>query len=288
MDSTSLVAMAILLFTGLFTYKGFRDYAFKEDYLFWVDPILIDRDWKRLFTSGFLHGSWLHFGFNMIALLSFASLLELYLGPGKLALIYFVSLLAGSLLSLYIHRHHGDYRALGASGAVSGVVFASVILFPDGEIGLILIPDFGLKSWIFGVIYLAISIWGTKNFADSNIGHDAHLGGALAGIILAPVLAPAFMDIKWWVFFLLLIPVLLFLVLIIRNPAVMMVDGYWGEQLSSLGKSVKRSRKPGKRRKKRQSREEELDHLLQKIRQQGLKSLSREERDRLDELRDEL
>jgi membrane associated rhomboid family serine protease len=285
MDSTSLVAIAVLLFTGLFTYKGLRDYAFNEDYLFWVDPILIDRDWKRMFTSGFLHGSWLHFGFNMIALLSFATMLELSLGPGKLLLIYFASLLGGSLLSLYIHRHHGDYRALGASGAVSGVVFASVILFPDGEIGLILIPDFGIKSWIFGLIYLAISIWGTKNFADSNIGHDAHLGGALVGIVLAPVLAPAFMDIHWWVFFLLLVPVLLFLILIIRNPAVLMVDGYWGEQLSNWGKTTKGTRK---KRKKGPSREEELNQLLQKIRQQGLKSLSREERDRLDELRDDL
>lgn len=279
MEYSSATGMLLLIITGLITYKGFRDKGFMEAYLFEVDPILIDGEWKRLISSGFLHGSWIHFGFNMIAMLSFSFSLELAFGVWKFLGLYFFSMIAGNLLALYIHRNHGDYRAVGASGAISGVIFASIVLFPEGSISFIGLP-FAIKSWIFGLAFMLVSIFGIKKQAD-NIGHEAHLGGALAGVAGILAIEPGLFGQNWWVVLLLVLPTAAFLLLIIRNPAVLMIDSYWGENLSR-GRWQDRRRKPG------MSPEAEMDQLLDKIRHQGMNSLSRKERKRLKELREEL
>ena len=107
MHNASLFGTIILILTGLVTYKGFQDRRFFKRYVFEIDPILIGREYHRLFTSGFLHVGWIHFGFNMIALLSFSTSLEVVYGLGKFSILYFASMIGGSLLALYIHRNHG-------------------------------------------------------------------------------------------------------------------------------------------------------------------------------------
>ncbi|MCO6479979.1 MAG: rhomboid family intramembrane serine protease [Phaeodactylibacter sp.] len=271
--------MFLLMITGLITFKGFRDREFFEEYAFEVDPILIDGEWKRVISSGLLHVSWLHFGFNMVALLSFSYSLELLFGAWKFLALYFFSMIGGSLLSLHMHRNHGDYRAVGASGAISGVVFAAIMLDPNGSISLFGLP-FSIKSWIFGLAFVLISIFGIKRQAD-NIGHDAHLGGALAGLMGILFLKPTLALDHWWVLLLLALPTMAFLFLIIRNPAVLMVDNYWGETLS-------RRRWHDRRQNNSLSPEDEMDQLLDKIRRQGMASLTKKERQRLKELREEL
>jgi len=278
----SIVGTIILIITGLFTYKGFRDIEFFERYKFEVDGILVHRDWDRLLSSGFLHANWIHFGFNMIALLSFSWSLELLFGYGKFALLYFISLLGGSLLALFIHRNHGDYSAIGASGAVSGVVFASVVLFPEGSIGFVILP-FEMPSWVFGLLFLLISIFGIKS-QTGNIGHEAHLGGAITGVLATLVIEPSVIWDNWWIILAILVPTTAFLVLIVRNPSVLMIDNYWGETVNTFSEQTGFS----KRQKSRAEKEAELDNLLEKIRTKGINSLSKKERQRLDELRKEL
>ena len=278
----SVIGTIILIITGLFTYKGFRDSAYFERYKFEVDGILVHREWDRLLSSGFLHANWLHFGFNMIALLSFSWSLELLFGYGKFALLYFISLLGGSLLALFIHRNHGDYSAIGASGAVSGVVFASVVLFPEGAIGFVILP-FEMPSWVFGLLFLLISIFGIKS-QTGNIGHEAHLGGAITGVLATLVIEPSVIWQNWWIILAILVPTTAFLVLIVRNPSVLMIDNYWGETVNTFSEQTGLS----KREKSRAEKEAELDDLLEKIRTKGIKSLSKKERQRLDELRKEL
>lgn len=272
----NIIGTILLIFTGLFTYKGLRDPFFKDDYVFDVDKILLDKEYKRLISAGFLHANWFHFAFNMFALLSFGGSVELFFGTIPFLILYFASMIGGNLLALYIHRNHGDYRALGASGAISGVIFASIVLFPDGSISLFLLP-IHIKSWIFGILFVLISVLGIKSQRD-NIGHEAHLGGAIIGVLLTPLFAPSFLEIKWWVIAVILIPVIAFLILIIRNPAVLMIDKYWGENADML-KEWTQKRPDTKR-----SREEELDDLLDKIQRSGMNSLSKKEKDRLKEL----
>jgi membrane associated rhomboid family serine protease len=275
----SLIGLVLLFFIGAATYKGFRDGQYQNRYAFHVDSILKDGQYDRLITSGFLHVGWLHFGFNMVALMSFCWSLEIFLGPWKLLLLYFISLLGGNLLSLYIHRQHGDYSAVGASGAISGVIFASIVLFPGSEIGFILLPV-SVPAWLFGLLFILISIFGIKSQAD-NIGHEAHLGGAITGVLAAIMLEPSVLKTNLSTILGILLPFTAFLILIIRNPAVLMIDGYWGESVKTGSNWVKKLRDEHDN---VQNEEEELNDLLDKIKEKGIKSLTKEERKRLNEL----
>lgn len=279
MHNASLFGTIILLLAGLVTFKGLQDERFMDRYSFAVDPILINKEYLRLLSSGFLHVGWIHFGFNMIVLLSFSSSLEVIYGFGPFVLLYFASLIGGNLLALYIHRNHGDYRAVGASGAVSGVVLSSLVLFPYADIGFFLIP-ISFKSWIFALLFVVISIFGIKRQSD-NIGHEAHLGGGIIGVLLTPFMVPEGMTVHWWVMGLILAPTTLFLLLIVRNPAVMMIRNYWGENARDLQSAFKKTETPA-------SRQAELDQLLDKIRRSGYESLTRKERARLEDLKDEV
>ncbi|MBK7870598.1 MAG: rhomboid family intramembrane serine protease [Saprospiraceae bacterium] len=284
MEDAGTIGTILMILTFFTSYKGLRDNHFFEEYLFEVDKILIGKEYKRLITSGFLHANWIHFGFNMIALLSFSWSLEEEFGYLKFLLLYFVSMLGGSLLALWIHRHHGDYRAIGASGAISGVVMSSIIIFPEGSISLILIP-IPIKSWLFGLLFIIISIFGIKNKSD-NIGHEAHLGGAITGVLVTLIMAPWVIKENWWIILAILIPVIVFLILIVRNPAVLMVDKYWGENVKSVQNKTAKIRSIKSQ--TRKDKEEELDELLEKIRKHGMNSLSKKEKERLDELKNDL
>lgn len=275
----SVIGILLALFMGATTYKGFRDQRYYENYVFDVDKILINKEYRRLISSGFLHGGWFHLGFNLIALISFSAAVEQQLGPVLFVIIYFVSLIGGNVLALYIHRNHGDYRAVGASGAISGVIFASILLFPGGSIGFVILP-FEIKNWIFGLAFVLISILGIKRQAD-NIGHEAHLGGAIIGVLMTMAIRPSVITESPWLIAGLLFPVVIFLYLIVNNPAVLMIDRYWGETVRSVQRfRFKLQSNPSDK----MSREEEMDQLLDKIRAKGIKSLTNEERKRLEDL----
>src|SRR5258708_27468337 len=189
MNTLGIFSLVIIVANVLFSYRGFKSSAFFEKYKFEVERILLYKEYVRLISSGFLHVNWMHLIFNMLALYFFSGNLEAYLGQFAFLLIYFASLLGGNLLSLFIHRHHPDFSAVGASGAVNGVIFGSIALAPTMRIGLLFIP-IGIPAWIFGLIYVLISIYGIRS-RNNNIGHEAHLGGALIGMIIALILQPA-------------------------------------------------------------------------------------------------
>ncbi len=276
MEYTSAAGILLLIANGLFTYQGLRHSRFMEDYCFEIDGILIGKQYKRLITSGFLHVNWLHFIFNMVALMSFSDVLELEFGIAQFFGLYFLSLLGGSLLALYIHRHHGDYSAVGASGAVSGVVLAFIVLYPYSKVSLIFLP-IGITSWIFGVLYILVSILGVKT-RKGNIGHEAHLGGAVTGVLVAVALAPD--QVVWWVVFAVVLPTVLFLILVVRNPAILLLEDYWG--------SFKRPQRRARMSVTKASKQEMLDRLLEKIRKQGIEGLSKKERELLEKLKNDL
>jgi len=93
--------------------------------------------------------------------------------------IYFISLLSGSLLTVLFNFNKRDYVAVGASGAVSGVIFSYILFFPSSTIGVFFIP---MPAYVFAFLYVGVSIYGMKS-KFGNIGHEAHLGGALGGVI---------------------------------------------------------------------------------------------------------
>jgi membrane associated rhomboid family serine protease len=269
----SIICIVLMIANFLFSYKGFKNDLFFESYKFEVDPILIRKDYLRLISSGFLHVGWVHLGFNMFTLYAFSKGLESHLGHINFLFVYLASLIGGNLLALFIHRNHGDYSAVGASGAVCGVVFASVALINGMEVGL-----FGLfiPSWLYGVLYVLFTIYGIKSQRD-NIGHEAHLGGALVGILCILVLRPdAFLQ-NFGTVMLILIPILIFLIMVIFKPNYLLISSVGSGKLSN---SYDIDHKYNA---EKVTKQQEIDAILEKIGRRGIDSLSKKEKETLDE-----
>lgn len=144
--------------------------------------------WYQLITSGFLHANFGHLFVNMLTLYFFGPPMERALGTGPFLILYLGSLLGGSFLTYLAHRSHRSYRALGASGAISGVLFGFVLFRPLAPIYLFFIP-IGIPAVLFAVLYVGVSLYGMRS-RFGRIGHEAHLGGALAGLFLTVALYP--------------------------------------------------------------------------------------------------
>lgn len=275
MENSGIFSFAMLLVTGLVSYKGMTDPHFFARYSFQIDGILVHREYRRLISSGFLHTGWMHFIFNMLAMYSFSAPLESALGTASLLGLYFGSMIGGNLLALYIHRHHAAYTAVGASGAVSGMVFAVIALFPGMQLGLLFLP-LHLPSWAFGLLYVLYCIYGIRSQRD-NIGHEAHLGGGLIGMAIAIALFPQVLWINFVPVLLIAIPSIVFLYFIFTRPGFLLVDNPFKK---ARGITTVEDRYNAQK----QSREKKLDALLDKIHNAGIESLSKEEKEELEKL----
>ena len=200
--------LGIIIVNVLISIKGFNEYSFLDTYKFQVGKIL-GGEKVRMFTSGFLHVDWLHLGFNMYALYLFGGIVAGIMGNISFLIIYFGSLLAGNLYSLYFHKKEPYYSAVGASGAVSGILYAAILLYPDMTLMLFPLP-IPIPAYIFGVGYLLYSIYGMKKQLG-NIGHSAHLGGAIGGFVIALVLMPNLIFQHTLMVVLLAMPIILLL-----------------------------------------------------------------------------
>ena len=228
--------------------------------------------WYRLLTAGFLHVNWNHLFFNMLTLYFFAGAVEKATGFLFFGLIYFGSLLAGNLLALLIQRHRPHYRAVGASGAVSGVVYAAIALFPGMELGLIFIPGLFFPAWIYGLGFVLYSLYGIRRQGD-NIGHEAHLGGAIAGLIISVLIFPELLDQNAMTLVYILVPSVVALVVMIVKPKLLGMAMAKPEDNWSVDDHY---------REQRANRELELNRILEKIQIQGRSSLTKEEREFLE------
>jgi len=180
MGSLNIYLLIIIALNGLISFKGFKDYIFFEKFKFNVGAVKAGEQYRNI-SSGFLHADMQHLLFNMVTLFFFGPIVIDYLGGYHFILIYIVSLLTGSLLSLYFHNDEPHYSAIGASGAVTGILFSAILFEPMMTI------NFFIPGWLFGVGYLFYSIYGMKK-SIGNIGHTAHFGGAIGGYLLTLLL----------------------------------------------------------------------------------------------------
>lgn len=275
MINIGIISIIIIVINFAISYKGFNDRIFFEKYKFEVDKILIDKEYYRVITSGFLHVDWTHLIFNMISLYAFSGLLEINVGRINFIIIYFGSLIAGDLFALLIHKNHGDYNSVGASGAVFGVIFASIALFPGLEIGFFILP-ISIPSWIYGILYIGYSIYGIKSKRD-NIGHEAHLGGALIGMMIAIILYPISLIENYLPILIIFIPSIIFIYIIITKPYVLYIDNYFFKTHKKYY-SIE-----DKYNDQKVNQQKEIDRLLDKISKKGIKSLSKNEKEKLEE-----
>lgn len=269
------VVFVIIGLNVLISWKGFNDYQFFQRYKFNVDGILVHKEYIRLLSSGFLHADYTHLGFNMFTFYMFGDALAMTMSPIELVIIYIGSLLAGNALALYIHRNHADYSAIGASGAVSGIIYSTIIFYPS------LLIYFIIPGWLFGIIYILYTIFGIKK-QQGNIGHDAHLGGAIAGLLLTVLYFGSTEAFNYWIVAGMLVPTLVFLYLILYHPE-WLLSGKIDWSNNPISKGIKK--KPSQPKQKEYiNREAELNRLLDKVNRVGYSNLSDEEKTRLDQL----
>ena len=210
MGNLSLVTIIIIAANAIISFKAFVDYGFFEKYKFNVGAVRRGEQ-IRMFSSGFLHVDNAHLFFNMFTLYFFADVVIAYLGSFKFLIIYLGSLLLGNLLSLYFHKDEYHYSAVGASGAVTGIIYSAILLQPDMSLYMFFIP-IPIPAYIFGVGYLLYSIYGMKN-SIGNIGHDAHFGGALGGYVITLILATWLFKTHLLMIGLLALPIILLFIL---------------------------------------------------------------------------
>lgn len=166
---------------------------FMEKNLFHVGPILQHREWHRMLTSGFLHGGMMHLFVNMYVLYMFGSLIEGALGTFGYVIVYFAALLGGNLWSLLENKAKPAYRALGASGATSGIVMSFTLFAPFENLYFFPLP-IPIPAVILAVIFIVASAILARR-ENKVIGHEAHLGGALAGILATIAVEPRTLSI---------------------------------------------------------------------------------------------
>lgn len=209
MGDLSLVTIIIIAINVLVSFKGFKDNVFFEKYKFNIGDIKAGAK-HQIFTSGFLHVDTSHLFVNMLTLYFFANVVINHLGSIGFILVYFASLIIGNLLSYFFHKNDVNYSAVGASGAVMGVLYSAILLRPDMMLGLFFIIP--IPAYIFGIGYLLYTIYGMKKRLG-NIGHDAHFGGAVGGFVLTIILAPWIFEEHLLMVILLAIPILILFIL---------------------------------------------------------------------------
>ena len=180
---TNILFYSILIATIGISYHGFNNQDFFRRYMFNVRSVQ-KGDYLRLLSSGFLHAGWEHLIFNMISLFFFHRIIIYAMGASVFMLIYLGAIVFGNLFCLYIYRHQPYYSAIGASGGVSGIIFAAIALMPQLRVNF-------MPGWLFGAIYFGYSVYQMLNPRQGdNIGHAAHLGGAIFGIVVIAFLQP--------------------------------------------------------------------------------------------------
>ncbi|MEM1125484.1 MAG: rhomboid family intramembrane serine protease [Bacteroidota bacterium] len=188
---TPVTLILLLLNVLVSAYALFSDPSLIGRLAFRPYQILRAKQYYRLISAGFVHVGLGHLAFNMITLFFFGPQLELLLGSGGFAVLYLGSELAAHGLSLWLKRDDMNYSAVGASGAVSGVVLAFCLFFPFQRLFVFFIP---MPALLFAVVYIVGSIYAMRQEGPEGpvggIAHEAHLGGALGGLILTILIEP--------------------------------------------------------------------------------------------------
>lgn len=272
-EPIAMVTLAVIALTVGTSSLAFRrpDFDLQEQLIFCPQRILAGREIHRLFSHALLHADWRHLIFNMISLYLFGETIELIFGPFIFLAIYAGGILGGGLLSLLLHRHH-EYTAYGASGGVCGVIFASIFLAPGGSIYSFPIP-FPIPAWMYAILFLGGSFYALRNRNDG-IGHGAHLGGAISGLLIATALHPWIVKVSPLFYAATLTLSILFMIWLLLNPLFLPLQAFHRPRHS-------RKFSPGTAPPRFKGDLHETDRILEKVSAHGLDSLSDQERKHL-------
>ncbi|MDF2191424.1 rhomboid family intramembrane serine protease [Paraflavitalea sp. CAU 1676] len=194
------ITLIIIIITVLISISAFSNDKINNDLIFYPPAVTYQKQWYRFFSCGLIHADWMHLGFNMLALYSFGEATErfftnsMFHEKGKLFyLLMYITALGVCLLPTYAkHKDDSSYRSLGASGAVSAVIFAYILIDPMADLRFFFLP-IPMPAFVFGFIYLGVTSYLDKR-GGGNINHSAHLWGSLYGIAFLIVMGAIFSD----------------------------------------------------------------------------------------------
>ncbi len=272
MGNGHAVTIGIIIVTVLVSLWGFANPMVVQRLIFDPEKILRDKEGYRLASSALLHANLSHLFFNMFSFYSFGQGLEEIYGPASLLFIYLSSIIGGSGLSLFLHRHH-EYRALGASGGVCGVIFAAIFLLPGAGVRFFFIP-IDIPAWAYAIGFLVISFFAMKS-GKSNIGHDAHLGGAIIGLIVTTVLYPRLVLHQPGLFAAVMGISVVMMIYLVKNPLFLPLRSFMPSNRDSTPPPPQTTASADKLRR--------VNEILEKISRSGVDSLTAEEQRILDE-----
>lgn len=196
------ITIVIVIITVLVSIQGFNNRAVIEKLKHWPYAESRDSEWYRLLSSGFVHGGWLHLLINMFVFWQFGEIVENWYnqlfgslwGPTLFVLMYLSTIAVADLPTYFKHKNDYNYAAIGASGAVSGIVFIFILVLPWEMLyiwGILPIP-----SIVAGIAYLVYSQYASRQ-PNTRIDHDAHFYGAIYGILFTVALKPALL-VQFW------------------------------------------------------------------------------------------
>ncbi|ALN80281.1 rhomboid family protein [Lysobacter antibioticus] len=191
-----LITLILIAVTALVSWQAFEKRSLYERLVLWPPGVARFRQYDRLLTHGFVHADWMHLLFNMITLYFFGGAVERLfgqlVGPFGYAFFYLSAIVVAILPSYLRHRKDAGYVSLGASGAVSAVLFAFVLINPWSWIIVFVIP---VPAIVYAIAYVGYSYWMDKR-GQGNINHNAHLSGAIYGVLFMLMMEPQ----MFWVF----------------------------------------------------------------------------------------
>ena len=190
------ITLIIIIVNVIISLVAFQDNESFYKLCFWPDRFWNDKEYIRILSGGFLHAHMPHLFFNMFSLFMFGPIVESYFmdefggaGHTMYILFYISAVVVANIPDLFEHKNDPAYRAVGASGAVSAVVFASIIFSPMSLIGIFIIPPI-IPAYIFGILFLLYSAYMSRRQLD-NIGHLAHFSGAMYGVLFPLLFQPS-------------------------------------------------------------------------------------------------
>ncbi|MFC1222783.1 MULTISPECIES: rhomboid family intramembrane serine protease [Pedobacter] len=186
------VASLIFVFTIITSLYAFYDHSIYGKFMLHPFSVSKGQNVYTLITSGLVHADWMHLFFNMFTFYAFAFALESMMGSWRFGLLYFLGLVLSDLPTVIKHKDNFHYNSLGASGAISAVLFSYILYNPMSKIYIMFIP-IGIPAVVFGIIYLIYCAYASRNSRD-HINHDAHFFGALTGLIFTIIFVPGILQ----------------------------------------------------------------------------------------------
>ena len=282
MENIAIAVNVIIFANFVISVRGLSNTSFLARYGLVAEKILLGKEYGRLWSASWVHARWSHLLLNTLVLFCFGYGVNWQINVADFLFLFLMSQIGGNLVALFVYRNDrsGQHDAVGAAGGVSGVLFASIALFPSLTVSL---PglEHALPVWPLAIVFLSVSIFTLRPYSSTMI-HDAHLGGAITGLLLTPLIAPETLQDTLWIAIGILTPTVVLFYALVKAPENIITKTFTlpNDMLTSW-EGTETTDTAAHHVLDYETLEDEMDALLDKINQLGYQNLSDYELERL-------